>query len=156
MKPEKKFILALDRSLGIIKKPFAPVARRLCWKESRLLESVKAYKEEGLIRRLGLILAHRNVGLKSNVLVAWNVPKKDLNRAANIFEKTGEISHCYERKTFVTWPYNIYTMIHGRNRKDCLKIIRILSRETGIKDYRALWTLKELKKTKKGIWLFTK
>ena len=146
MKPEKKFILALERHLGIIKKPFAPVARRLGWKESRLLDSVKAYKEEGLIRRLGLILAHRNVGLKSNVLVVWNVPKKDLNRMANIFQNTGEISHCYERKTFVTWPYNIYTMIHGRNRKDCLKIIRILSQKTGIKDYRALFTLKELKK----------
>ncbi len=156
MKPEKKFILALNRSLGIIKKPFAPVAKRLGYKESRLLELIKAYKEEGLIRRLGLVLAHRNIGLKSNALVAWNVPKKDLNRAANIFKNTGEVSHCYERKTFVAWPYNIYTMIHGRSRQDCLKIIRILSQKAGIKDYRELFTLKELKKTKADIWLFTK
>lgn len=156
MKPDKKNILALDRSLSIIKRPFAPVAKRLGWKESRFLDLIKAYKEEGLIRRFGAVLAHRNIGLKSNVLVAWKVAKKDLNRAANIFKITGEVSHCYERKTFASWPYNIYTMIHGRSRQDCLKIIKLLSQKAGIKDYRELFTLKELKKKKADIWLLTK
>ena len=156
MKPDKRFILALDRPFGIIKKPFAPVAKRLGWKESRLLELVKRYKEAGLIRRFGLILAHRNIGLKSNVLVAWDVPKKDLGRAASIFKNAPSVSHCYQRKTFPAWPYNIYTMVHGRSRQDCLRIIRILSRKSGINGYRALFTKKELKKTKADIWLLTK
>jgi siroheme decarboxylase len=156
MKPDKRIILALDRPFGIIKKPFAPVAKRLGWKESRLLELVKQYKEEGLIRRFGLILAHRNIGLRSNVLVAWDVPRKDLGRAAGIFRDAPWVSHCYQRKTFPLWPYNIYTMVHGRNRQDCLKIIGVLSRRSGISVYRALFTKKELKKTKADIWLLIK
>ncbi len=152
MKPEKKIILALTRPLGIIKQPFVPVAKRLGWKETKLLELVKAYKAKGLIRRLGLILAHRNIGLKSNVLVAWNVPKNDLLRAAEIFQEAAEVSHCYERKTCVAWPYNVYTMVHGRNKRDCWKTIRALAAKSGVKDYRVLFTLKELKKTKADIY----
>ena len=156
MKPDKRFILALNRPFGIIKKPFAPAARRLGWKESRLLELVKRYKIEGLIRRFGLILSHRNIGLKSNVLVAWDVPEKYLDRAVRVFVSAGWVSHCYQRKTYPCWPYNIYTMIHGRNRQDCLSKVWLLSRKSGVSRYRALFTQKELKKTKADLWLLTK
>jgi siroheme decarboxylase len=156
MKPEKKFILALNRPLGIIKMPFSAPARSLGWDESKFLKVVKSYKKNGVIRRLGLILAHREIGLRSNVLVAWRIAGKGLHAAASIFQKAGEVSHCYQRRTCASWPYNFYTMIHGRNRQDCLRIVKRLSRMTGIKDYRELFTLKELKKTKADIWLLTK
>ncbi len=148
MKTRKKIILALNRPLGIIKRPFYPVAKRLGWKESRVLKLVKAYKANGLIRRLGFVLAHRNIGLKSNVLVAWIVPKKNLLSVAGVFQKTAEVSHCYERATYSGWPYNIYTMIHASNKRACLGVIRRLSRDTGVKEYLPLFTLKELKKTR--------
>jgi DNA-binding Lrp family transcriptional regulator len=156
MKPDKKFILALNRPLGIMKMPFRAPAGMLGWDENKFLKVLKSYKKNGTIRRLGLILAHREIGLRSNVLVAWEVGKKDLRQAANIFRKASEVSHCYQRKTHASWPYNIYTMIHGRNRQDCLMIVKRLSRMTGIKDYRELFTLKELKKTKADIWLLSK
>ena len=156
MKPDKKIILALNRPLGIIRMPFRAPARSLGWDEDRFLKVIRSYKKNGTIRRLGLILAHREIGLRSNVLVAWNVAEKSLKTAANIFLKAGEVSHCYQRKTCLSWPYNVYTMIHGRNRKDCLRSIKRLSRMTGIKDYQELFTLKELKKTKADIWLLKK
>ena len=156
MKPDKKFILALNRPLGIIKMPFVPLAKKLDWDEEKLLKAIKAYKDLGMIRRLGLILAHREIGLRSNVLVAWNVAKKDIIFAADIFCKAEEVSHCYQRKTYTCWPYNIYTMIHGRNRRDCFRIVKALSGMSGVKDYRELFTLKELKKKKADIWLLTR
>jgi DNA-binding Lrp family transcriptional regulator len=156
MKPDKKFILALNRPLGIIKMPFSAPARRLGWVENKFLKVVKKHKKNGVIRRLGLILAHREIGLKSNVLVAWEVAKKDLRRAARIFQDSCEVSHCYQRKTYAHWPYNVYTMVHGRNRKDCLRVVKKLTRITGIKVHQELFTLKELKKTKADIWLLIK
>jgi len=155
MKPDKKIIFALNRPLGIIKMPFAAAARRIGWSEARFLAAVKDHKRQGLIRRLGLILAHRRIGVRSNVLVAWKVAEKDILRSAKVFANSAEISHCYQRKAYSVWPYNIYTMIHGRSREECLKTIRKLSGLTGVKDYRELFTLKELKKTKADIWLMT-
>ncbi len=156
MKIEKKNVLALNRPLGIIKRPFAPVAKKLGWEETKLLGLIKEYKAKGVIRRLGFILAHRDIGFKSNALVVWKVPAKDLLRAADIFKRAPEISHCYERKTFPAWPYNVYTMVHGRSKRGCLKIISALSRNTGIKEYQALFTVKELKKKKADIWAPTR
>jgi siroheme decarboxylase len=155
MKPDKKIILALNRPLGIMSRPFAAAARKLGWKESRLLDNIRAYKKQGLIRRFGFVLAHRNIGFKSNVLVAWKVPAGSFARAENIFKAAEEISHCYQRKTFPDWPYNVYTMVHGADRQSCWKLIRELSRKAGIKDYRVFFTLKELKKTKADIWSLT-
>lgn len=156
MKPDRKFILALNRPLGIIKMPFEPVAKKLGWDEERLLKAIKVYKNLGVIRRLGLILAHREIGLRSNVLVAWKVAKKNIMFAADIFCKAEEVSHCYQRKTYPSWPYNIYTMVHGRTRRDCLRIVKALSGKSGVRDYRELFTLKELKKKKADIWLLTR
>jgi DNA-binding Lrp family transcriptional regulator len=156
MRPDKKLILELNRPLGIIKMPFAAVAGRLGWDEEKLLKAIRAYKKEGLIRRLGLILAHRKIGLKSNVLVAWRVAGKDLGKAADIFRKAREVSHCYQRKAYPGWPYNVYTMVHGRSKKDCLYCVGELSRMTGINDHLEMFTLKELKKTKADIWRLIK
>jgi DNA-binding Lrp family transcriptional regulator len=136
--------------------PFSAPARRLGWEENKFLEVLRRYKKNGVVRRLGLILAHREVGFRSNVLVAWEITDKDLPAAVKIFQKAGEVSHCYQRKAYSSWPYNVYTMVHGRNRKDCLKIVKKLSRITGIKVHKDLFTLKELKKTKADIWLLTK
>ncbi len=156
MRPDKKFILALNRPLGIIKMPFSAPAKRLGWDESRFLKVLRSYKGNGVIRRLGLILAHREIGLRSNVLVAWKVAVKDIPRAAKIFQKCGAVSHCYQRKAYPSWPYNVYTMVHGRNRQDCLKVVKRLIRITGIRVHKELFTLKELKKTKADIWLLIK
>lgn len=156
MRVDKKFVLALNRPLGIIKMPFEPVAKRLKWDEKKLLRKIRIYKKSRVIRRLGLALAHRKIGLRANVLVAWKAAPKDLAPAAGILSQAEEVSHCYQRKTYRCWPYNVYTMVHGRSRQDCLRIVKRLSRKAGLRDHRELFTLKELKKTKADIWLLIK
>jgi siroheme decarboxylase len=156
MRLDKKFVLALNRPLGIIKMPFAAAAKKLKRDEEKLLREIRIYKKSGVIRRLGLILAHRKIGLRSNVLVAWKVAPKDLVLAADILSQAEEVSHCYQRKTYRCWPYNVYTMVHGRNRQDCLRTVKKLSCKAGLRDHRELFTLKELKKTKADIWLLIK
>ena len=57
------------------------------------------------------------------------------------------VSHCYARRPAPSWPYNLYTMIHGRTREDCVKIAARMAAETGLKDYEMLFSETELKKT---------
>jgi len=156
MKPDRDLILELNKPLPITAKPFITAARRLGWNEGRLIKTIKAYKKRGLIRRFGLVLAHRNIGLKANVLVAWDVPGPEIERAAGIFCRAVQVSHCYQRRRSACWPYNVYTMIHGKNKKDCRDTVKTLSRGSGVKDYRELFTLKEFKKTKADIWRILK
>ncbi|MHC5088549.1 MAG: Lrp/AsnC family transcriptional regulator, partial [Planctomycetota bacterium] len=44
------------------------------------------------------------------------------------------------------WPYNLYTMVHATSKKELTETIRTMSQKSGIAEYRALRTIKELKK----------
>ena len=63
-----------------------------------------------------------------------------------LFAAADEVTHCYERTTATDWPYNLYTMVHSRSREDCLRIADQLSRQSGISDYRVLFSEREYKK----------
>jgi hypothetical protein len=57
------------------------------------------------------------------------------------------VSHCYQRPRFAGFPYNLYTMIHGRSREECESAAGTISEQTGIADYALLYTTEEFKKT---------
>ena len=57
------------------------------------------------------------------------------------------VSHCYDRNTVVGWPYNIYTMIHGHSREECVAIADRLAKVSGIENRAMLFSVKEWKKT---------
>ena len=58
------------------------------------------------------------------------------------------VSHCYRRPTYDDWPYSIFTMVHGKNAKECETTIAAVHAETGIDEYALLWSVKEYKKTR--------
>jgi DNA-binding Lrp family transcriptional regulator len=58
------------------------------------------------------------------------------------------VSHCYQRPTYEDWPYTIFTMVHGSSEAQCEEILAAISRETGITDYRSLYSSREYKKTR--------
>ena len=45
------------------------------------------------------------------------------------------------------WPYNLYAVIHGKNKKDCEVIINKIIEYGSIKDYLSINSIEELKKT---------
>ncbi|RLB90916.1 MAG: hypothetical protein DRH10_03075 [Deltaproteobacteria bacterium] len=57
------------------------------------------------------------------------------------------VTHCYQRKPQKEWPYNLYTMIHGKTEKACHKLIQAIVATTSVKNYTILFSEDELKKT---------
>ena len=149
---EKKFVAALGRPLGILESPLEPMARQLRTGPGPLLKKISEYKKRGIIRRYGAVLAHQRIGLRSNALVAWRVERPRITAAGRIMAGHPSVSHCYLRKSYPHWPFNLYTMIHCASRSSCMRTIQSLARAAGIREYRVLETVRELKKTKAGIW----
>jgi DNA-binding Lrp family transcriptional regulator len=124
---DKKVILALQRDLEIRPRPFLEVAEYLGIGEEELL--------------------HQQSGYEANALVAWAVPEADLQRIGQHLAGKRSVTHCYARRPASSWPYNLYTMIHGRTPEECIKIAAQMAAETGIHDYEMLFSETELKKT---------
>ena len=45
------------------------------------------------------------------------------------------VSHCYRRNPTNQWPYNLYTMIHGKDEASCRAIAQDISKEMAIETY---------------------
>jgi len=80
-------------------------------------------------------------------MVVWKIDEEDLDRGGSYMASISEVSHCYERKPCGSWDYNLYTMIHEKDRESCNKIIYNMACTVGDKNYRILYSIKELKKT---------
>ncbi len=144
---DKKVILALQRDLEICPQPFLEIADYLGIAEEELLAVIRSLMERGYIRRFGATLRHQQSGYEANALVAWSVPEVDLKRIGHLLAGKRAVTHCYARRPAPTWPYNLYTMIHGRTRDECIQIAAKMAAETGINDYEMLFSETELKKT---------
>ncbi|MBI4643021.1 MAG: Lrp/AsnC family transcriptional regulator [Deltaproteobacteria bacterium] len=144
---EEKVILALQRDLEVVPRPFLEVAEQLGVKEEELLAAVRSLMEQGYIRRFGATLRHQQSGYAANVLVVWRVPESELTAIGKKLAAYREVSHCYARTPAPTWPYNLYTMIHGKTPEDCTLTAARMAADTGMADYQMLFSETELKKT---------
>ncbi|NWF53533.1 MAG: Lrp/AsnC family transcriptional regulator [Syntrophaceae bacterium] len=144
---DKKLLGKIQGDLPLCPTPFAQVASKVGWKEEDLLRRIRGFVRRGMIRRFGAILRHQKAGYQGNAMVVWKVPEERISPVSQAMISSSPVSHCYLRPPFPEWPFNLYTMIHGKGEKDCRHIARELSKKTGIKDYRLLFSRREHKKS---------
>jgi DNA-binding Lrp family transcriptional regulator len=144
---DKKVILLIQGDLPLELRPFAVLANQAGISEEEFVERVASLKKRGIIRRFGATLRHQEAGFSSNAMVAWIVPEERIEEVGKAMARIRAVTHCYQRKTYSGWPYNLYTMIHGAGQEKCREIAKQLSRKVGIKEYILLFSEKEFKKT---------
>ncbi len=144
---ERRIIHHLQGDLPLTSRPFAVIASRVGISEEELLERIRLQKERGVLRRFGANLDPQLAGFRANAMVAWRVPADKVDEIGPLMATFREVSHCYQRRVHGKWKYNLFTVIHGKNKKDCQGIVKRIAENTGIRDYVLLLTLKEYKKT---------
>lgn len=127
--------------------PYEEIARRCGITEEDLFQKITEWQRKGIIRRMGAVLKHQKVGKVFNAMSVWRVPDREKAReVAQALMSYKEITHCYERPTYPTWPYNLFGMMHCETFERCEEIAREVSEKTGITEYRLLLSTKEYKK----------
>lgn len=144
---DKKIIAGIQGDLPLTEKPFKELAGKLGVSEEHLLEKITSYQQKGYIRRFGAALRHRETGFNANGMGVWKVPPEKTKEVGEIMASFPQVSHCYQRPTFPGWDYNLFTMIHGRTEEECNAVARAISEATGIREYKVLFSSRELKKS---------
>ncbi len=142
-----KLIRILQENLSDSLTPFADLADQLGWTEKDVLESTRHLLEEGVIRRFGAVLRHQKAGFVANAMGVWQVQPELADKIGQRMALFREVSHCYQRPTLPDWPYNLFTMIHGRSVEECKNVMKRIALETGVKDHDMLFSTTELKKS---------
>ena len=113
-----------------------------------MLELLDQFKARKLMRRFAAVMNHRSAGFKANAMGVWAVPEERLDEVGPQMAGFALVSHCYRRPVYDDWPYSVFTMVHGKNAKECEATIAAVHDETGIDEYALLWSVKEYKKTR--------
>jgi DNA-binding Lrp family transcriptional regulator len=115
--PERALAVALEDGLPLIEEPYAEVARRAGMLEQDVMATLARWLADGLANRLGVIVRHRPLGFHANAMVVWDVPDGEAGAVGEQMARWPEVSLCYRRERFLpAWRYNLYCMIHGRDR----------------------------------------
>lgn len=146
-KLDKRICKKLQHDLPLTKQPYLTLAKQLHISENRLMQTIRKFQQNGVIKKMRALLRHQKAGYNANVMAVWNVPEGEIDRVARTCCRFKQISHCYERITCPGWRYNLYTMVHGRSKYECESIVRSIVRAHNIKDYKLLYSGKEYKKT---------
>ncbi len=146
-KTDIAIIKIIQESIPVSLTPFKDIAENLNITEDEVIARIREMKKNGVIRRFGAVLRHQKAGLTANGMIVWDVPDEKTEEIGKIFASFKEVSHCYERPRQKHWNYNIFTMVHGKNREECYKIAKKLSQAAGIEDYDILFSSKEFKKS---------
>ena len=140
---------ATQGDLPVVAEPFAPAARELGMDVGVLLDHLAGMRDRGLLRRVAAILFHRRAGFSANGMGVWKVPEERIFEIGPRMAAFRGISHCYQRPTYADWPYQIFTMAHGRSKEECDAILDAIADEIGCIEERAtLYSSTEFKKVR--------
>ena len=144
---DKDVIRATQGDLPVVSEPWAPAAAALGMPVDELLAHLEGMRERGLLRRVAAILFHRRAGFSANGMGVWQVPDDRIDEIGPRMASFRGISHCYERPTYEDWPYQIFTMAHGRSKEECDAILDAIAAQfPEIQDRATLYSSTEFKK----------
>jgi siroheme decarboxylase len=141
-------IRELQKDLPIVPRPFDQWAANAGVTVQELLEGAKSFVAKKQMRRYSAVLNHRKAGYTANGMGVWSVPAERSDEVGQQMAEFKAVSHCYLRPTYEDWPYNIFTMVHGRSLDECESILQAIEDETGIRERITLYSTKEYKKTR--------
>jgi DNA-binding Lrp family transcriptional regulator len=145
---DRQVINGLQQDLPLSPDPFAPLAQGMGMGVEKMLEHSRSLLRRGIIRRYGASINHRNAGFMANAMTCWDVPAGKVVTLGRLLASGRQVSHCYERATNHLWHYNLFAMVHSRDKTACLRAIEKMAVGTGLTDYAVLFSVKEFKKTR--------
>ncbi len=114
-------------------RPFRSIGAKLGLSEEAVISRLEHLLRSGVVKRFGLIVRHRALGWRSNAMVVWDLPDRDVEDKARPLAACDGINLCYRRRRCApVWPYNLYCMIHAKSRETALLLLQQASRAAGL------------------------
>jgi DNA-binding Lrp family transcriptional regulator len=130
-----RLIAAIQDGLPLDPRPYARIAEAIGLSEREVISRLVRLAEDGVIRRFGVVVHHHELGYRANAMVVWDVSDDKVREAGRTLARLGFVSLCYRRpRRLPDWPYNLYCMIHGRDRGTVEELVEEASAAAGLED----------------------
>ncbi|WP_435359136.1 siroheme decarboxylase subunit beta [Haloarchaeobius sp. DFWS5] len=146
---EADLLLAIQTGFPLSKTPYADLAAELDAETDDVLAAIDRLRENGCIKRVGCVVNHVVTGFSNNCMVVWDVPDDELDERGLAVGELPYVTLCYHRprRPEQDWPYNLFTMIHGREAEAVDAKVDELASEHLPFDHERLYSTATLKQT---------
>ncbi|AHC35267.1 transcriptional regulator, AsnC family [Pseudomonas sp. PDC86] len=108
----------LERGLPIVTRPYEDLAEQIGAHHDQVLQQMQQWRDQGLFRRVGLVLNHRALGYVANAMLVLDVPDALVDEVGQRLGRARGVNLCYQRpRRLPQWRYNLFCMVHGREHR---------------------------------------
>ncbi len=127
---DRALIKIVERGLPIVSRPYAKIAEQLNTSEQDIILRLQHFFDIGVIKRYGVVVRHRELGYTANGMVVWNIPDDRVDELGSCIGNYDCVTLSYRRpRRLPDWSYNLFTMVHGRNREEVtIKVAEIVEK----------------------------
>ncbi|CAN0220899.1 unnamed protein product [Phaeothamnion confervicola] len=130
---DRRLVAAVQGGFPLLERPYAAIAQSAGSTEPEVISALSLWLEKGIARRAGVVVRHRALGYEANAMVVWDVPQEDLPHVAPLIAAHPEVTLCYRRpRRLPGWPYDLFCMIHGRDRDEVLAVLARMRRDPAL------------------------
>ena len=132
---DRALIKIVQHGLPLVRRPYADIAERLSTTERDVINRLQKLVNNGAIKRYGVVVRHRELGYKANGMVVWDVPDNRVSELGSCIGRFPCVTLSYRRpRRLPHWPYNLFTMVHGRNREEVKQKVEEIVEACGLQD----------------------
>jgi DNA-binding Lrp family transcriptional regulator len=129
---DRRIIVATQKGLPLVPRPYHALAESLGLSPDDVMSRMRRLSEAGVIRRIGCVPNHYALGIRANGMSVWDVPDKEVGELGRRIGGLDFVSHCYQRPRHLPlWPYNLFAMVHGRDRAEVERKVDLIAAELG-------------------------
>ena len=144
-----KIVRMAQYDIEIVSEPFKKIIDELDITYEKFFGILAELQAAGVMRRFASILNHRKAGFNANAMVVWDVDEGEKGEAIGANAASfSAVSHCYLRPKYENWPYNLFTMVHGKTTEETNGIIADMAKEIEAKSHMPLYSSREFKKVR--------
>lgn len=130
---DQALITLIQTGLPLTPTPYADVAQKLQLSEEDVIQRIKRLNESDVVKRFGVVVRHHELGYKANAMTVWNISDEVVSELGSCMGQFDFVTLCYRRpRRLPGWPYNLFTMIHGKDRDDVLANIELLAKRCNL------------------------
>ncbi|MCP4002350.1 MAG: Lrp/AsnC family transcriptional regulator [Gammaproteobacteria bacterium] len=114
----------MQDGLPICPHPYTNLAKQFACTEQEIISAIAELKDTDVLNRFGVIVKHRRLGYNANAMVVWNIDDEHIERLGEKLAAEPSVTLCYQRpRNLPHWPYNLFTMLHGKERSAVIRIL---------------------------------
>lgn len=147
---DRAIVVATQAGLPLVPRPWDEVAKQVGATPAQVMDRVNHMLRSGAIRRIGAVPNHYAIGYRANGMSVWDIDDSQVDALGQQIAQSGLVSHCYLRsRALPHWPYNLFAMVHGRDRMEVENKLRQILTLVGAaaRAHEVLYSSRILKKT---------